>query len=133
MGCHIYDPVFDSLGLTAPISLRSSGPAPNQWNWSTNAHIEYVFPGTPFTAGETVKVTWYDGDQRPPQEVQALLGETKLPDQGSIFIGAKGVMLLPHIGAPQLLPANEFKGFVMPKVEGADHWKQFVDACRGEL
>ena len=44
MGCHIYDPVFKSLELTAPLSVRSEGPTPNQWNWAINAVIHYVFP-----------------------------------------------------------------------------------------
>jgi len=132
MGCHIYDPVFKALGLTAPLSVRSEGPAPNPWNWAIDAVIHYVFPGTPFTEGKTVKVTWYDGDQRPPREVQALLGEEKLPGQGSIFIGTKGLMLLPHIGQPQLLPVVQFESYPMPRITGDNHWTQFVDACRGK-
>lgn len=132
MGCHIYDPVFKALALTAPRSVRSEGPAPNPWNWAINARIHYVFPGTPYTEGPTVSVTWYDGDERPPAQVQALLGGQPLPDQGSIFIGAKGVMLLPHIGRPVLLPAHQFKDYPMPEVQGADHWQQFVQAVRGQ-
>lgn len=131
MGCHIYDPVFKALGLTAPISLRSDGPVPNQWNWAINARIEYVFPGTPFTEGKTVRVTWYDGDQLPPKDVQALLGEDKPTDQGSIFIGTKGVMMLPHIARAQLYPEKDFENWTRPKVTENDHWLQFVEACRG--
>lgn len=131
MGCHIYDPVFKALDLTAPLSVRSEGPPPNEWNWSVDAVIHYVFPGTRFSEGNTVNVTWYDGDQRPPKDVQALIGDQAVPDQGSIFIGAKGVMLLPHIGPPQLLPEKQFEGFPVPKVPGEDHWKQWVEACRG--
>ena len=131
MGCHIYDPVFKALALTAPISVRSEGPAPNRWNWAINAVIHYVFPGTAFTEGNTVKVTWYDGDERPPKDVQALIGDQPVPDQGSIFIGTKGVLLLPHIGPPQLLPEKQFEGFAMPKVGGVHHWVQWVEACRG--
>ena len=52
--------------------------------------IHYVFPGTRYTEGKTVSVTWYDGDQRPPQEVQALAGVAEnCRGQGSIFIGTK--------------------------------------------
>jgi hypothetical protein len=131
MGCHIYDPVFKALALTTPLSVRSEGPAPNEWNWAINAKIHYVFPGTEFTDGKTVSVTWYDGDARPPQEIRALLGATEMPDQGSIFIGTKGVMLLPHIAGPKLLPADQFKDYPKPKVSGNDHWQQFVEACRG--
>ena len=130
MGCHIYDPVFKALELTAPISVRSEGPAPTQWNWAINAVVQYVFPGTKFTAENTVNVTWYDGDARPPQEVQALLGQTRLPDQGSIFIGTKGTMLLPHIANARLFPEKDFEGFQRPTVEEHDDWLQFVEAVR---
>jgi len=131
MGCHIYDPVFKALELTAPISLRSDGPAPNPWNWAINARIEYVFPGTRFTEGKTVKVTWYDGEERPPRNVQPPLGDDKMPDQGSLFIGTKGVMMLPHIARAQLFPEKDFEGWQRPKVSENDHWQQFVEACRG--
>lgn len=131
MGCHIYDPVYKALALTAPLSVRSEGPAPNEWNWAINAVIQYVFPGTAYTEGKTVNVTWYDGDARPPKEIQALLGEEKLPGQGSVFIGTQGVMLLPHIGQPALLPVAKFESYPMPKVGSVDHWGQFVDACLG--
>ncbi len=131
MGCHIYDPVFKALELTAPISLRSDGPGPNQWNWAINARIEYIFPGTQFTEGQTVKVTWYDGNQLPPKEVQPQMGDEKLPDQGSLFIGTKGMMLLPHIASAQLFPEKDFENWTRPKVTENDHWQQFVEACRG--
>lgn len=132
MGCHIYDPVFKALALTAPVTVRSEGAAPNEHSWATDAIIHYVFPGTAYTEGKTVKVTWYDGDQRPSKDILALLGSTEVPDQGSIFIGTKGVLLLPHIGPPILLPEKDFESFKAPRVPGVDHWKQFVDACLGE-
>ncbi len=138
MGCHIYDPVFKALALTAPVSVRSEGAAPNEHSWATDAICHYVFPGTAFTEGKTVAVTWYDGKQRPPAEVQALAldpekdaqdKDNKLPDQGSIFLGTHGVMVLPHIGMPRLLA--EAKGHPIEKVAGEDHWKQFIDAALG--
>src|SRR5262245_22397118 len=132
MGCHIYDPVYAALALTSPISVRSEGPAPGRHNWANDALIHYVFPGTRYTEGNTVRVTWYDGDQRPPREVQALLGAQKFPDQGSILIGAKGVMLIPHVARPVLLPAATFRDFQMPQVQGANHYHQFINAILGE-
>jgi predicted dehydrogenase len=131
MGCHIYDPVFKALDLTAAISVRSEGPAPNQWNWATDALIHYVFPGTRFTEEKTVKVTWYDGDRRPPAEIVALIEGDRLPGQGSIAIGTKGAMLIPHIAKPALYPKAQFKDFQPPEVAADDHWLQWVEACRG--
>lgn len=132
MGCHIYDPVFEALALTAPISVRSEGPAPNRQSWAINALIRYVFPGTRFTAGKTLNVTWYDGDQKPPQEVLSILGSLRAPGQGSLFFGAGGAMLLPHIGMPVLLPQEKFRDFQIGKVEGTDHYHQFVDTVLGK-
>jgi hypothetical protein len=132
MGCHILDPVFNALQLTAPNSVRSEGPAPSAWNWAINSLVRYVFPGTPYTEGQSINVTWYDGDERPPQEVLALLEGDKLPDQGSIFIGAKGVLLLPHVAYPQLYPDKDFASYHRPDVQEKDHWRQFVEACLGQ-
>jgi hypothetical protein len=132
MGCHIFDPVFAALALTSPLSLRSEGPAPDQWNWAINAKIHYVFPGTKFTEGKTVNVTWYDGDQRPPQEIQKLVERDRIPDQGSILVGTKGVMLIPHIAKPELYPDATFKDFQYPRLEPVDHYRSFAEACIGQ-
>jgi predicted dehydrogenase len=131
MGCHILDPVFESLALTAPISVRSEGPAPNSQSWALNSIIHYVFPATPYTEGKTLPVNWYDGDERPPKEILAQLGTVRVPGQGSIFIGTKGLMLLPHIGMPVLLPEKDFAGFQMPQEEPVNHYFQWVDAVMG--
>ncbi|MEX2175340.1 MAG: Gfo/Idh/MocA family oxidoreductase [Pirellulaceae bacterium] len=132
MGCHIYDPVFKALALTAPLSVRSEGPAPSAHNWANDAVVHYVFPGTEYSAGKTVTVTWYDGDQRPPQDVQALLGKQQLPGQGSIFLGEKGILLLPHVAMPILLPEEQLAGnYTPPALEPVDHWGQFIEAVRG--
>jgi predicted dehydrogenase len=131
MGCHILDPVFSALALPAPISVRSEGPAPNQDSWALNSVIHYVFPATKYTEGTTLPLTWYDGDARPPQDIQALAGARKLPGQGSLFIGTKGLVLLPHVGMPVLLPEDQFRGYEMPNLEVISHYNLFVDAVMG--
>lgn len=132
MGCHIFDPVFKALALTAPVTVRSEGAAPNDHSWATHAIVRYGFPATPHTVPGIVPITWYDGNQRPPEDVRQLLGDHPFPDQGSILIGTDGVMVIPHIALPALLPESKFADFQPPAVEGADHWHQFVDAVRGE-
>ena len=146
MGCHIFDPVFDALALKEPLSVRSEGPAPDQWNWAINAKIHYVFAGTPYTEGETVPVSWYDGDQLPPESIQQLVLKddpnlrfswdgTKrsagVPEQGSIIVGTEGTMLIPHPSAPRLFPLAKFKDFALPKLKPHNHWDQWVEACLG--
>ena len=94
--------------MTYPISVRSEGPEPNKDNWGFDAKIHYIFPKTPFSKGENLPVTWYDGSARPPKEVTDLLEGQKLPSQGSVIIGTKGVMLIPHVGKPSLYPKKKF-------------------------
>jgi len=132
MGCHIFDPVFESIGLTAPCSVRSEGPPPNAWNWSLNGQVIYTFPGTARTAATSLPVTWYDGTAKPPADIIALTAGEDFPDAGSIFIGTEGVMLLPHFSLPTLFPVTKFKDFKFPHVSGHKHWEQFVNASRGE-
>jgi predicted dehydrogenase len=132
MGCHILDPVFGSLGVGNPLTIRSELPGPNADNWSLDVQVKYVFPGTKFTT-ETVALTWYNGKARPPAEVASLIGNRKLDGQGSIYIGTAGVLYSPYDSgsAPILLPEEKFKGHEMPAVKGDNHYLQYVEAVRG--
>lgn len=129
MGCHIFDPVFTSLKLETPLWVRSEGPVPNKWNWALDSKIHYVFRGTPFTEGATIKVTWYDGASKPPQEVLQLLEGDKAPDTGSILVGTRGTLVIPHISRPLLYPDKKFESLKFPEIPSSDHWGSFVDAC----
>jgi predicted dehydrogenase len=147
MGCHILDPVFGSLGVGNPSSVRSELPGPNEYNWSLDVRVKYVFPGTKFTT-DPVALTWYNGSARPPEEVQKLVAGTaaarparkggraaasNLDGQGSIYVGTEGVLYSPYdSGArPILLPEEKYKDFKMPEVTGDNHYLQFVEAVRG--
>ena len=88
-------------------------------------------------------MTWYNGSARPPETILAQANRkltekgnkfnpvTDLNDQGSIYIGEKGVMYSPYVATPVLLPASDFKDFKMPAVKGDNHYLQFVEAVRG--
>lgn len=131
MGCHILDPVFSALTLTAPLWVRSEGAAPGQHSWGLDNTVHFLFPGTQYTEGDRVAVTWYDGEKRPGPDVQSLIGSRPFPDQGSIFIGTKGAMLLPHTAFPSLFPEAQFRDFQMPHTETENHYHQFVEAAMG--
>ncbi len=132
MGCHIYDPIFAALQLSAPGTVRSDGPGPTRHNWAINSMITYTFPATPYTEGDGVKIHWFDGDQRPPENITALVRSVKMPAQGSIFIGTKGIMVLGHVAMPVLLPQEQFREYALPKIETDDHYHQFVDTILGK-
>jgi predicted dehydrogenase len=130
MGCHILDPVFTSLSLTAPISVRAEAGAPNAHNWGLDCIVRYTFPGTKVTT-DRVTLTWYDGAARPPMAVQSQVGNRKLSGQGSLYIGTDGVLYSPYIAAPILLPEEKFRDYKMPRPGGENHYLQFVEAVRG--
>jgi predicted dehydrogenase len=132
-GCHILDPVFTALGLTAPLTIKAEGSVPNKEVWYKQSVVSYEFPGTDFTAGKTLKLTWYDGEGKtPPLEKLGLAATTKLPGSGSVLIGEKGSLLVPHVAPPRLLPEESFKDTKIEKVPSVNHYTGWADACRGE-
>jgi predicted dehydrogenase len=131
-GCHILDPVFTALGLTAPATVRAESSPLHREVWYRWSVVGYEFPGTALTAGKTLKLTWYDGEGKyPPRDRLGLAEGFKLPGAGSLLVGEKGSLLLPHVAAPRLLPEEAFKDFRVEKVPSVDHYVGWADACRG--
>jgi predicted dehydrogenase len=132
-GCHILDPVFKGLALTAPISLVAEAPPIKTESWTDRAIVKFTFPKTDHTVGETLELTWYDGvDLHPPSDSWGDIPSTfKLPGAGSVLVGEKGTLLIPHVGNPRVFPEEKFPSESLPHVEGVDHYVQWADACRG--
>jgi predicted dehydrogenase len=132
MGCHILDPVFGALGVGNPSSIRSALPCPNDYNWSLDVEVKYVFPGSKFTT-DPVALTWYNGKARPPKEVVEHIGKLPLDGQGSIVIGTEGVLYSQYDSGnrPILLPKEKYADFKMPELKDDDHYLQYVEAVRG--
>ena len=129
MGCHMFSGWYRALNLTMPKTVTSLGPPPpNATNWAINGKVEYVYPGTEYSADREIKVTWYDGDQVPALEIQALV-EGKWPGQGTVYLGTEGVLVHPHGSTPTLHPKTKFAGTAYPKLEPRNHWGEWVDAC----
>jgi predicted dehydrogenase len=135
MACHIVDPVFASLELTAPHSLWAEGPQPYATMWPNRGVCHYLFPATDYTVDE-LPYHWYDGVNRPDASGFEL-GEERLPGQGSVFVGEKGNMVLPHIGTPQLYPRDRFPAEQVRDlvrglaISGRNHYHDWVDAILG--
>ncbi len=128
-GCHILDPVFGALGISAPVSILAQNDGTTNEVWPGPETVTFEFPGTDRTVGATIKVIWRDGALKPPRELAQLPDGVELPDAGSIFLGENGVMLLEHVGKPVLYPQSKFADFTMPVVSAASHWHDWVDAA----
>lgn len=128
MGCHMFSGWYRALDLTSPISVKSTGPAPNKDNWAINGKVEYIFPGTAYSEGKEVKVTWFDGPKsRPSADLAKEFDGVSIPDQGSIFIGTEGIMHFSHGSRPLCFQNGKAKKVAYPKLEPRNHWNEFVD------
>lgn len=131
MGCHILDPVFTALQLTQPLSARSLGPKPFAENFALISQVEHQFRGTNFTTPE-LTLTWYNGELR-PKELAGIPESITLPDQGSVLIGEKGSLILPHIGDPQVFqPDGTPMADLPPKASAVNHYHEWIDVALGK-
>lgn len=132
-GCHILDPVFKSLKLGAPNKLTAEAPSLQPETWTDRATVSYEFPGTEYTTGPTISVTWYDavGALPPREKLGSVPSDFKLPNAGSVLIGEKGSLVIPHVAMPKLFAADKTETKEFALVEGVDHYTQWADACRG--
>jgi hypothetical protein len=126
-GCHILDPVFTALELTAPRTVRAENDGVHAETWPGEETVTYDFPGTKFTTGETLIVTWYDGG-RQPDALAKLPTDKKIPGSGSLFVGEGGSMVLPHVGMPRVYLAGKSGEEKVEEVKGLNHYHVWIDA-----
>ena len=130
MGCHFFDGVFDALHLVAPKSVRQIQTGPiKPGMWAKNRVVEFVFPGNDLIAGDTMKLTWYDGDAEPPKDkIPMPKGLTKWPHSGHLWIGEKGNIFKPYGLRPFVLPEESFPAEKYPRdYAKQDHYHDWVE------
>lgn len=147
MGVHIFDTPYNALALDVPRTILNECRNPTGVGFPEHNIVTYEFPGTKYTAA-SLKWIWYDGTGAP--ELHSDLGlpnGDELPDQGAMFVGEKGRLLLPHfMQLPKLIVDGSYQNIDMSiidereigttrgdyETEGAKHYHQFVDACLGK-
>jgi len=148
MACHTANMAVMSLELFDPISVdvkNTSGIVKNE-SYPKYSVLEYDFPERttmlfkPGVKLPACKMTWYDGQQYPPN---ALLQGEKRSDSGLLLVGEHGTLYSPNdYGARHvLLPRDKFKNFSppepwLPRTTGlgdddARHMQEWAAACRG--
>jgi predicted dehydrogenase len=129
MGVHIFDTPYTALQLEVPKTVKCECRKPTGFGHPEHNKVTYKFPGTSYTT-PTLKWVWYDGTKAPePHNQLQMPGNDKLPEQGAMFIGEKGNLLLPHIGFPKLIVNGKYEPIDFPELSEVDHYHQFVDAC----
>jgi len=148
MACHTANMAVMSLELFDPISVDvkdTTGVVENE-SYPKYSVLEYNFPERTtilFKPGVKLppcKMTWYDGQQYPPN---ALLQGEKRSGSGLLLVGEHGSLYSPNdYGARHvLLPRDKFKDFKPPEPwlprthglgdEDSRHLQEWAAACRG--
>ncbi len=148
MGVHIFDTPYNALQLDVPKTIKNKCRKPTGFGFPEKNTVTYVFPGTKQTT-ETLEWVWYDGVGAPKKHKELMLPNNELlPDQGAMFIGEKGRLLLPHfMELPKLIINGNYQDLDLTIIknaallgepirnydsEGKKHYHQFVDACLGK-
>ena len=131
-GCHIFDPVFTALDIKPPITVTCEAESVSDEVWPGWVITQYVFPGTPMTAGKIIHGSWRDCVNKPETGLSPHLPNGhELPPSGSMVIGEDGTMIIPHVGAPELYPVEKFTNYPVPELEPLNHYHEFVEAALG--
>ncbi|MDF1850221.1 MAG: Gfo/Idh/MocA family oxidoreductase [Verrucomicrobiales bacterium] len=129
-GCHILDPVFTALKITGPTDdyfAHHSGM--NDEVWPAQTTYSFTVPGTEYTSGERLEITWNDGGRLPSTKGSHLSAREALPRSGSMLIGEEGTLVIPHVAAPRLYKADGELDEDYEMAEGLDHYHGWIDGC----
>jgi predicted dehydrogenase len=140
MGCHIIDHPVWALELGAPTAVEARATLdgsmlddkPNLETYPIASIVYYDFPER--GKQPAVRMTWYDGGLMPASPAGMPANE-RLPDNGVLYVGSKGVMYHgSHGGMPQVLPGELYEAAQkVPKTmeRSPGHYEEWVAACKG--
>jgi hypothetical protein len=132
MGCHFFDSAFWALKLGHPDTIEAVHEGNSRETGPKWAIVTYQFPAR----GDDlppVTLKWWDGHKlpEPPKELEA---GRKFPENGSMFVGEKGVLLVQDTASPRLLPESKMRAFEPPKPfipRSPGHKKEWLLAVKG--
>lgn len=134
MGIHNLAPVFSALKLGAPESISASSTPVFPETVPLAAVVHYRFAAR----GDlpAVQVHWYDGGLMPPRPDELEPDRELNREDGIIFVGDRGKMLVTGWGGerPRLIPERRHKEYrppapTLPRSVG--HHQEWINACKG--
>jgi len=128
LGSHWNDLPFWALKLDAPKTIESFGPDPHPE--IAPASLTAVYEYGPRGDMPACKLTWYQGVHKPQLWKEGVIPEWQ---NGHLFIGTKGRMLLSDYSKHLLLPEAEFKDFKRPDPwipESPGHQQEWLEAVK---
>ncbi len=129
-GCHIFDPVFTALKITGPTDdYFADHSGMNDEVWPAQTTYRFTVPGTEYTASDRLTITWNDGGRIPSTKGSHLPERESLPRSGSMLIGEKGTLVIPHVAAPRLYFDGGKYSEEYEMAEDLDHYHGWIDGC----
>ena len=134
MGIHNIAPAFSALKLTAPTCVHASSTPVFEETLPVASIVHYEFPAR----GEMppVKMHWYDGGLLPPRPPELEDNRELNHEDGLIFVGDKGTILVEGWGgeSPRLIPESKMLAYQRPPKtlpRSIGHHKEWIEACKG--
>lgn len=133
MGIHNMAPVFSALKLGAPETVQASSTPVFAETVPIACSVHYQFgarEGMP-----PVKLHWYDGGMLPARPDELEDDRDLDPEDGIIFVGDKGKILVEGWGGehPRLIPESRNKEYKRPPQtlpRSIGHHKEWIQACK---
>ena len=133
MGIHNIAPVFSALNLSAPVSVHASSTPVFTETVPVACVVHYEFPAR--GPMPPVKLHWYDGGLLPPRPDELEDDRDLDPEDGILFVGERGKMLVEGWGGqrPRLIPESRNKSYQRPPKtlpRSIGHHAEWLQACR---
>lgn len=133
MGIHNIAPAFSALKLGHPTSVYSSSTPVYKETLPLASAVHYEFPAR----GDLppVKLHWYDGGILPERPEELEDGKQLPREDGLIFVGEKGKMLVSGWGgeSPRLIPESKMQSYKLPPKtlpRSIGHHQEWIEACK---
>jgi predicted dehydrogenase len=133
MGIHNLAPVFSALKLGAPEKVQASSTPVFKETVPIASTVHYQFPAR----GDLppVKVHWYDGGLLPARPEELEEGRELDREDGIIFVGDKGKILVTGWGGerPRLIPESRNQEYKRPPKtlpRSIGHHQEWIQACK---
>ena len=142
MACHVLDAANWALLLEAPTSVECiSQEGGTLESPPVKSVIKFEFPAR--KSMPAVTLYWYDGGNLPPRPAglgeEVRLGDLRGPQNGSLFVGEKGLLTTgTYANDTRLLPEEKMQGFEAPEqiiprsaqAGGATSQREWIYACK---
>jgi predicted dehydrogenase len=129
LGCHLLDPAFSVLRLSAPLEVEATGEGESHEVAPLASRLTYKFERT--NRGTPVQVTVYQGAQKPPKH---LLRCSAPPDHGVMLVGSRARLLLCFHGGCFIQTNGcdswEKAGRMADGLGSRRHLQEWLDCCR---